>query len=35
MSETMPGIPQEIFSDWIQPGILVGGIGLLLGCSVR
>ena len=27
----MPGIPQEIFSDWIQPGILVGVIALFLG----
>ena len=27
----MPGIPREIFSDWIQPGILVGVIALFLG----
>ena len=27
----MPSIPQEIFSDWIQPGILVGLIALFLG----
>ena len=27
----MPSIPQEIFSDWIQPGILVGVIALFLG----
>ena len=27
----MSSIPQEIFSDWIQPGILVGVIALFLG----